>query len=127
MTLDEFNTHCASLTAATKVVQWGGSHVWKVGGKIFAISDLGTGPDKADDGDNRPVAIALKVSETSYHMLSELDGIGPAPYLARAKWVRIDANADFSDEDRQIYLTESHRLISAKLTKKLQAELGLSS
>lgn len=125
MTLDEFNTHCSNLTAATKVVQWGGSHVWKVGGKIFAISELGTGPDKADNGDEQAVSMAFKVSETSYQMLSELEGVGPAPYLARAKWVRVDADAALSDDDRKIYLSEAHRLIANRLTKKLKADLGL--
>src|SRR4029077_14983438 len=33
----EFNKFCRSLPATTYVVQWGGSHVWKVGGKVFAI------------------------------------------------------------------------------------------
>jgi predicted DNA-binding protein (MmcQ/YjbR family) len=37
MTFDEFNNFCRALSATTYVVQWGGSHVWKVGGKAFAI------------------------------------------------------------------------------------------
>ncbi|WP_339832848.1 hypothetical protein [uncultured Parvibaculum sp.] len=37
MTYREFNAFCASLPATTYVVQWGGAHVWKVGGKVFAI------------------------------------------------------------------------------------------
>ena len=37
MTRDEFNAHCAAKPAATHVVQWGNSDVWKVGGKVFAI------------------------------------------------------------------------------------------
>ena len=37
MTFEEFNAFCRSLPATTYVVQWGGSHVWKVGGKVFAI------------------------------------------------------------------------------------------
>ena len=37
MTREEVNAFCASLRAATHVVQWGGSDVWKVGGKLFAV------------------------------------------------------------------------------------------
>ena len=37
MTYDEFNAFCGALKAASYVMQWGGSHVWKVGGKVFAI------------------------------------------------------------------------------------------
>ncbi len=36
MTYDEYNTFCSSLPATSYVVQWGGSHVWKVGGKVLA-------------------------------------------------------------------------------------------
>ncbi len=125
MTLDEYNAHCKSLTGTTHVVQWGGSHVWKVGGKIFAISELGTGPDKAEPGAEGNIAVAFKCADMSYRMLTELPGIIPAPYLARAKWVRVEPDAEFSDADRRAYLAEAHRIISTKLTKKLQAELGL--
>jgi predicted DNA-binding protein (MmcQ/YjbR family) len=37
MTYDEFNAFCGPLPATSYVMQWGGSHVWKVGGKVFAI------------------------------------------------------------------------------------------
>ena len=37
MTYKEYNAFCKSLPATTYVMQWGGSHVWKVGGKVFAI------------------------------------------------------------------------------------------
>ncbi|EKF9274068.1 MmcQ/YjbR family DNA-binding protein, partial [Vibrio mimicus] len=32
MNHDEFNQFCRSFPATTYVVQWGGSHVWKVAG-----------------------------------------------------------------------------------------------
>ncbi|PCJ94237.1 MAG: hypothetical protein COA52_05770 [Hyphomicrobiales bacterium] len=126
MTLDEFNDCCGGFTAATKVVQWGGSHVWKIGGKIFAISELGDGGNKVGDGTTKPVAIAFKCSDMSYRLLPDIEGIIPAPYLARAKWVRVEADAEFSDEDRQAYMAQAHKIISTKLTKKLQKELGLN-
>ncbi|NNF79091.1 MAG: MmcQ/YjbR family DNA-binding protein, partial [Rhizobiales bacterium] len=37
MTYEEYNAFCGALPATTHVVQWGGAHVWKVGGKVFAI------------------------------------------------------------------------------------------
>ena len=39
--LDGFNDYCESLPATTYVVQWGDAHVWKVGGKVFAIAGWG--------------------------------------------------------------------------------------
>lgn len=41
MTYEEYNNFCGSLAATTHVVQWGGSDVWKVGGKVFAIGGWG--------------------------------------------------------------------------------------
>ena len=43
MTLDGYDAFCAGLPATSSVVQWGGGHVWKVGGKVFAIA-------RTDDG-----------------------------------------------------------------------------
>lgn len=126
MTLDEYNTFCGSLAATTCVVQWGGSHVWKIGGRIFAISDLGSGARQPARPSDAGIALAFKCSDMSYRMLTEQPGISPAPYLARAKWVRVEADAAFSDADRKAYLAEAHRIISARLTKKLRAELGLT-
>ncbi|MEP0521704.1 MAG: MmcQ/YjbR family DNA-binding protein [Hyphomicrobiales bacterium] len=123
MTLDEYNAFCGSLIGTTSVVQWGGSHVWKVGGKMFAISDLGSGSAKA--ASDSPIALAIKCGDMSYRMLTELNGIIPAPYLARAKWVRVEADAEFSDDDRKAYIAEAHRIIGEKLSKKMQKELGL--
>jgi predicted DNA-binding protein (MmcQ/YjbR family) len=37
MNYNQFNKFCGSLVATTYVTQWGESHVWKVGGKLFAI------------------------------------------------------------------------------------------
>jgi predicted DNA-binding protein (MmcQ/YjbR family) len=59
MTYEKFNDFCRALPATTYVVQWGGSHVWKVGGKVFAVGGWDTGH----------AAIIFKVSALSYEML----------------------------------------------------------
>ncbi|MEJ2418196.1 MAG: MmcQ/YjbR family DNA-binding protein, partial [Exilibacterium sp.] len=73
MTYEEFNEFCRALTATTYVNQWGGSHVWKVGGKVFAIGgwNKSSGP-----------AISFKVSPHNFEVLQEQPGFRPAPYLA---------------------------------------------
>ena len=40
MSRDEIETAAMALPAVTKVVQWGDSDVYKVGGKVFAICGL---------------------------------------------------------------------------------------
>ena len=70
MTYEEFKQFCGTLSAISYVIQWGGSHVWKIGGKVFAIG----GWEKAD----KP-AFTFKASELNYHFLNEQLGYRPAP------------------------------------------------
>ena len=37
MSYDDFNDFCRGLPASNYSLQWGGSHVWKVGAKVFAV------------------------------------------------------------------------------------------
>lgn len=118
MKLDDYNTFCASLPATTHVVQWGGAHVWKVGGKVFAIGGWSDGEEPH---------IVFKTSDLAFDILREQKGLRPAPYLAPrgGKWIQMFEPEALPIEDLMAYLTESHRLISLKLTKKLRTELGL--
>jgi predicted DNA-binding protein (MmcQ/YjbR family) len=78
---EAFNTFCAGLPAASHVVQWGGSHVWKVGGKVFAIGGW---------SDNDRPAFTFKVSEIAHEALKEQEGLRPSPYFASRgmKWLQ---------------------------------------
>lgn len=125
MTLDEYNDFCASLPHTAHVVQWGGAHVWKVGGlekgKVFAI---GMWPDS--DG---PLAITFKCSEIVYEVLRDAEGCRPAPYLASRgmTWIQRLTDAAVSDADLTEHLRASHALAAQGLTKKRQRELGLDA
>jgi predicted DNA-binding protein (MmcQ/YjbR family) len=119
MTDDEFNGFCGSLPATSYVMQWGGSHVWKVGGKVFAV---GGWPD------GRAPRITFKASDISYEILKDKRGLRPAPYLASRgmKWIQHYARPGLSDKDLKLYLQESHRLAALGLSRKTRRELGLS-
>jgi len=117
MTRDKFDAFCASLKGTTNVVQWGNATVWKIGGKIFAIcSSWGKG------GGQR---IAFKCSDMSYRLLTEQDGIIPAPYLARAKWVQLENSDAMDDEAIEAYIAAAFKIIVAKLTKAQRKALCL--
>jgi predicted DNA-binding protein (MmcQ/YjbR family) len=73
MKRNEFNQFCQSLSATSHVVQWGGSDVWKVGGKVFAICNSQEDPLPG---------ITFKTSALDYEILRERQGFRPAPYLA---------------------------------------------
>ena len=118
MTLEDYNTYCASLTATTHVVQWGGAHVWKVGGKVFAIAGWSK---------HEAFAVTFKVSELAYEILRQRPGLRPAPYLASRgmKWIQHYAHPGLDEAGLQDYIRESHRIVASGLTKKLQRELGV--
>ncbi len=118
MTLDDYNAFCASLPGTSHVVQWGGSHVWKVGPKLFAVAALGQ--ETAGDP-----FVTFKVSDMSFEMLKDEAGCRPAPYLASRgmKWIQRTSDASMDDEALQQYLAESHRLVAEKLTKAERTRL----
>ncbi|MFZ3007115.1 MAG: MmcQ/YjbR family DNA-binding protein [Phenylobacterium sp.] len=104
---------CAlSFPAATKVVQWGGSDVYKVGGKIFAIVGLGG-------------RLMFMVTDLAYEVMTESGMAKPAPYLARAKWVSFDELEGLDPDEVADWLKTAHGLIAAKLTRAQKAALGL--
>lgn len=115
---DDFNSFCASLPATSHVVQWGGSDVWKVGGKVFAIASF---------GGRELSGITFKVSEMSYDILREQPGLRPAPYLASRgmSWIQMHDDPGLSDEDLSAYIAESHRIVALGLSRKRRSELGL--
>lgn len=117
MTYDKFNDFCRSLPATTYIVQWGGSDVWKVGGKVFAIG----GWEKS----GQP-AFTFKASDLNFEILKDQPGFRPAPYMASRGLKWIQGYKSDSDEELEYYLKESYRMVSSGLTKKVQKELGLA-
>ncbi|RWL41636.1 MAG: MmcQ/YjbR family DNA-binding protein [Mesorhizobium sp.] len=119
MKLDDYNGFCASLPATTHVVQWGGAHVWKVGGKVFAIGGW---------NDCGELFVTFKCSEMAYDVLKDQPGCRPAPYLASRgmKWIQRQTSQSMDDAALKDYLRESHRLVALKLTREARRQLGLA-
>jgi predicted DNA-binding protein (MmcQ/YjbR family) len=118
LTPEAFETACLALPAATLSVQWGESRVFKVGGKMFAVLGL-------NGGDGGPPAYSFKASDMAFELLVEHGLARPAPYLQRAKWVRLlDAEA-LPDHDLAAYLAQAHAIIAARLTRVQKRTLGL--
>jgi predicted DNA-binding protein (MmcQ/YjbR family) len=104
------HSFCMSLSGATHVVQWGGSDVYKVGGKVFAILI------RDPDGQMR---VTFKASPMSFEMLKSVPGMRPAPYLVSRglKWLQW---LDESTLDRQAlrdYVRRSHAMAMDGLSK----------
>jgi predicted DNA-binding protein (MmcQ/YjbR family) len=117
MTPAEVEKFLGALPHATCSIQWGNDRVYKIAGKMFAV--LGVRDDKTPDG------LSFKASEESFRILTELPGIEPAPYLARASWVRLDKTTRLKTKELKAYLTRAHGIVAGGLPKKTQRELGL--
>jgi predicted DNA-binding protein (MmcQ/YjbR family) len=108
MTRDQFNAYCRRLRGTTKVVQWGGAHVWKVGPKVFALCGWEPGSTPA---------FTFKVSELGWMLLSTAPGCRPAPYLASRgmKWIQVYGAPGLGDADLKRCITESYTMVIGKL------------
>ncbi len=121
LTVEALNALCESMQHTHHVVQWGGSHVWKVGGakgKVFAIGSF---------AGNGGLQVTFKCSPLSYDLLKEQPGLRPAPYLASRgmSWLQRTTNESMNDDALADYLRESHRLAALNLPKTVQRQLDL--
>jgi predicted DNA-binding protein (MmcQ/YjbR family) len=117
MNIEKAKDFCRSLPGATEDIKWGADLVFSVGDKMFAV----TGNCVAAGG------ISFKVDDDRFLELTDRQGIIPAPYLARAKWVKIEDLKAVSDAEAAELLKRSYQLVFGKLTKKLQREIGGAS
>ena len=105
--------HALTLPGATNDIKWGVDWVASVGGKMFLVG----GPEPG-----RWSGCSFKVDEHRFLELSGLPGLTPAPYLARAKWVRLSDPKALPLPELKALVERSHALVLAKLPKALQKE-----
>jgi predicted DNA-binding protein (MmcQ/YjbR family) len=106
--------YCLSFPHATEVIQWGEHLVFKVGGKVFAISAL----------EPAQYILTIKCAPEKFNDCVERPGIAPAPYLARAKWISIESEDAVPHKELKGMIRESYELVWAKLPKKAQQALS---
>lgn len=121
MQLTRYNDFCAALPHTFHVVQWGGAHVWKVGGakgKVFAIGSQGEGEG---------LFVTFKCSQMSFDLLKDLPGMRPARYLASRGmlWLQRTDSRSMDDSALCDYIRESHKLAAANLPKGVRERLRL--
>lgn len=109
----------ASLPAATEDIKWGADLVFSVGGKMFCVFLL--------DEAGRTKTCSFKVDDERFLELTGVPGVEPAPYLARAKWVQLRPGHALPPAELDALVQRSHALVAARLTKKLQKELGVAT
>jgi predicted DNA-binding protein (MmcQ/YjbR family) len=114
--IDWIRDLCLSFPHTTEQIHWGDDLVFKVAGKIHAITVL------------RPAKtwLCFKVSPEKFPELTERAGVVPAPYLARAKWVALETKDALSPDELRILLRDSYDMVVAKLPRKTREALAKS-
>jgi len=115
MNIDSIRDYCLSMPHATEDVQWGNDLLFRISGKIFAAINL-----------DPPNQLSFKCTPEKFDELIELDGIIPAPYTARNKWVMLETLDALPDREIKSLIGNSYQMIFSKLTRKAQAALGVA-
>jgi predicted DNA-binding protein (MmcQ/YjbR family) len=112
--IDWIRDLCLSFPHTTEQIQWGDNLVFKVAGKIHAITVL------------KPARtwLSFKVSPEKFPELTERPGVIPAPYLARAKWVALETKDALSPDELRVLLRDSYDMVVAKLPRKTREALA---
>jgi predicted DNA-binding protein (MmcQ/YjbR family) len=100
---------CLSFPDVTEDMPWGDDLCFKVRGKIFTGMVL---------SDGRFPRITLKCAPDTFHDLLEIEGISPAPYVGRYKWVMLANSNVLPSEDLEALIRQSYDLVVAKAPKK---------
>jgi predicted DNA-binding protein (MmcQ/YjbR family) len=114
--IDWLREFCLSLPHATEDVQWEHNLLFRISGKMFCIANLEPGLS--------PTKIAFKCTPEKFAELVEIDGIIPAPYMARNHWVAMLELDALRQPELKDLIQNSYQLVLKKLPKKTQAALS---
>jgi predicted DNA-binding protein (MmcQ/YjbR family) len=114
MDIDFLRSFCLGLPACKEDIKWGNDLVFSVGDKMFCVAGL-----------DQPFKCSFKVKDEEFEELTSQPNFEPAPYLARAKWVLVSKPNSLHKDEWEHFISQSYKLVIAKLSKKVRAELGL--
>ncbi len=114
MNVEELRKFCLALPGATEDIKWGNDLCFCVGAKMFCV----TGADSITGG------LSLKCTPETFTELVERDGIDPAAYVGRYKWVRIENFGALKPDELKSLINTSYKLVFEKLPAKTRASIG---
>jgi predicted DNA-binding protein (MmcQ/YjbR family) len=122
MDADQVRKFLLALPHVVETMQWGDNLVYwvgdkAVGGKMFVLVNL-------DDSLSHGV-ISYSAGPERYADLLEIEGLYPAPYMARIHWVAAERWDVFRNAEWQDELRAAHALTYAKHPDKVKATLNL--
>ena len=104
MDLDSLRKYCLAFPHATEKLQWGDELCFKVRGKIFTMVGLGSVPQR----------VTFKCSPEDFAELMEREGIAPAAYVGRYKWVTLAGPDALNDSELCGVISKSYEMVAAK-------------
>jgi len=99
---------CLSFPEVTEDMPWADDLCFKVRGKIFTGMAL---------ADGRFPRLTLKCTPERFHELLEVEGISPAPYVGRYKWVMLANSNVLPPSELEALIRQSYELVAAKARK----------
>jgi predicted DNA-binding protein (MmcQ/YjbR family) len=108
MDMESIRRFCLSFTDATENLQWGEDLCFKVRGKIFAVMDLGSVPQQ----------LSFKCTPEKFADLTEQEGIIPAPYVGRYKWVLVERLSVLPAPELKDLIRGSYAMVASKTKVK---------
>lgn len=121
MDAERIRAYLLTLPHAVETMQWGANLVFwvgdkAIGGKMFALVNL--------DGDGKAV-ISYAAGAERYSELLEIEGIIPAPYMARIFWVAVERWDVFRTPEWERELRAAHTITFNKLPPRTCAVLAM--
>ena len=113
MNIETLREICMKLPFVTEDVKWGNDLCFCIGAKMFCVAPL-----------NNIFSITVKVTDDEFQELTHIDGIVPAPYVAKYKWILVTDIDKYSAKEWEQYIHQSYELVKAKLPKKLLQQLA---
>lgn len=114
MYLEWLRDYCMSFPGATEEVQWEDHLLFKIGGKIFVIASMNNAAENV---------MSLKSDQERFEELTEIEGVVPAPYLAKSKWIAIKKNCRLKPAELKALIKTSFELVYNKLPKKIKQSI----
>jgi predicted DNA-binding protein (MmcQ/YjbR family) len=117
MTPDELRRCCRRKPGAVEDFPFGEQvSVFKVAGKMFALSDL----------DGLPLEVSLKCDPDLAEVLrSQHSAIRAGYHLNKRHWNTVTLDGSIDDDEIQAMIQDSYDLVATKLTRPQREDLGL--
>jgi predicted DNA-binding protein (MmcQ/YjbR family) len=113
ITIETIREIASDLPHVTEDVKWGADLCFCIGEKMFCVTGL-----------EGAFGLSFKVDAEQFEELSCRKGFGPAPYLARHHWVKVDDAKCVSKSELKNLITRSYELVRDKLPAKVKKQIG---